>query len=131
MTLIAAPGRWDPELCRIFALQPDRVRGHVEHTMLAKTYGGEVLMVIGHHPDAGLGLLVRGQAVVQVATQAKVQRPRALGDRVLQIQRKLFHVRVPAKRKQPTSARQIDRQQRGARRIQRHAEPGRRPTHGR
>lgn len=32
---------------------PDRVRGHVEHTMLARTHGGPAVMVIGHpHADS-------------------------------------------------------------------------------
>jgi hypothetical protein len=32
--------------------QPDRIRGHVEHTMLARTHDGGVVMVIGHpHAD--------------------------------------------------------------------------------
>ncbi len=32
---------------------PDRVRGHIEHTMLARTHGGGSVMVIGHdHADS-------------------------------------------------------------------------------
>jgi hypothetical protein len=34
------------------AATPDRVRGHVEHTIVARTHGGGVVMVIGH-PHAG------------------------------------------------------------------------------
>lgn len=28
--------------------QPDRIRGHVEHTIVARTHGGTTIMVIGH-----------------------------------------------------------------------------------
>src|SRR5690349_1928156 len=32
---------------------PDRLRGHVEHTMVARTHGGGSIMVIGHpHADS-------------------------------------------------------------------------------
>jgi hypothetical protein len=35
------------------AANPDRVRGHVEHTVLGRTHGGGAIMVIGHpHADA-------------------------------------------------------------------------------
>jgi hypothetical protein len=33
--------------------QPDRIRGHIEHTILARTHGGGAVMVIGHdHADS-------------------------------------------------------------------------------
>jgi hypothetical protein len=35
------------------AATPDQVRGHVEHTIVARTHGGRVVMVIGHpHADS-------------------------------------------------------------------------------
>jgi hypothetical protein len=34
-------------------VRPEQVRGHVEHTMVAKTHDGRVMMVIGHpHADS-------------------------------------------------------------------------------
>ena len=36
-------------------------------------------------PEARLGLLVRGQAVIEIAAQAEVERPRALGNCVLEV----------------------------------------------
>jgi hypothetical protein len=33
--------------------QPDRIRGHVEHSIVARTHGGGAVMVIGHvHADS-------------------------------------------------------------------------------
>jgi hypothetical protein len=40
------------------AATPDRVRGHVEHTIVARTHGGGVVMVIGH-PHAGSVTVLR------------------------------------------------------------------------
>ena len=40
------------------AANPDRIRGHVEHTMLARTHDGGTVMVIGH-PHAGTVAILR------------------------------------------------------------------------
>jgi hypothetical protein len=40
---------------------PDRIRGHVEHTMVARTYDGGTVMVIGH-PHAGSVAILREAA---------------------------------------------------------------------
>jgi hypothetical protein len=36
---------------------PDRIRGHVEHTMLARTHDGGVVMVIGHAHAQSVAIL--------------------------------------------------------------------------
>jgi hypothetical protein len=36
---------------------PDRIRGHVEHTMLARTHDGETVMVIGHPHAPSVAIL--------------------------------------------------------------------------
>src|SRR4051812_14738526 len=38
-------------------VQPDRISGHVEHTMLAKTHDGGTIMVIGHPHAASVAVL--------------------------------------------------------------------------
>src|SRR3954470_4654428 len=40
------------------AANPDRIRGHVEHTMLARTHDGGTVMVIGH-PHASTVAILR------------------------------------------------------------------------
>src|SRR3954453_11195664 len=37
--------------------QPDRLRGHVEHTMLARTHDGGTVMVIGHPHASSVAVL--------------------------------------------------------------------------
>jgi hypothetical protein len=37
--------------------QPQRIRGHIEHTMLARTHGGGAVMVIGHEHAASVAIL--------------------------------------------------------------------------
>jgi hypothetical protein len=37
--------------------QPDRIRGHVEHTMVARTHDGGTVMVIGHPHAASVAIL--------------------------------------------------------------------------
>src|SRR6267142_2828378 len=44
--------------------------------------------------EARLRLLVSGQAVVEITAQAKVERPASLGDRILEVEGELLHVRV-------------------------------------
>jgi hypothetical protein len=39
-------------------VNPDRIRAHVEHTMVARTAGGDVVMVIGH-PHANSVAILR------------------------------------------------------------------------
>jgi hypothetical protein len=39
------------------AAHPDRVRGHVEHTMLARTHDGGTVMVIGHPHAQSVAIL--------------------------------------------------------------------------
>lgn len=36
---------------------PDRIRGHVEHTMLARTHDGGAVMVIGHDHASSVAIL--------------------------------------------------------------------------
>ena len=36
---------------------PDRVRGHIEHTMLARTHNGPAVMVIGHEHAQSVAIL--------------------------------------------------------------------------
>jgi len=36
---------------------PNRIRGHIEHTMVARTHDGGVLMVIGHDHAASVAIL--------------------------------------------------------------------------
>ena len=36
---------------------PDRVRGHIEHTMLARTHDGGIVMVIGHEHAPSVAIL--------------------------------------------------------------------------
>jgi hypothetical protein len=36
---------------------PDRIRGHIEHTMLARTHEGGTVMVIGHDHAASVAIL--------------------------------------------------------------------------
>jgi len=36
---------------------PDHLRGHVEHTMIARTHGGDVIMVIGHMHAGSVAIL--------------------------------------------------------------------------
>jgi hypothetical protein len=36
---------------------PERVRGHVEHTMVARTHGGGTVMVIGHPHASSVAIL--------------------------------------------------------------------------
>jgi len=36
---------------------PDRVRGHIEHTMLARTHDGSAVMVIGHEHAPSVAIL--------------------------------------------------------------------------
>ena len=36
---------------------PDRIRGHIEHTMLARTYDGATVMVIGHEHATSVAIL--------------------------------------------------------------------------
>jgi hypothetical protein len=36
---------------------PDRIRGHIEHTMLAKTHDGAAVMVIGHDHASTVAIL--------------------------------------------------------------------------
>ena len=40
---------------------PDRIRGHVEHTMLGRTHDGGVVMVIGHPHAGSLAILRESQ----------------------------------------------------------------------
>ncbi len=36
---------------------PDRLRGHIEHTLLARTHGGAAVMVIGHEHANSVAIL--------------------------------------------------------------------------
>ena len=38
-------------------VNPDRIRGHVEHTMVARTHDGATVMVIGHPHAASVAIL--------------------------------------------------------------------------
>ena len=40
---------------------PDRIRGHVEHTMLARTHDGGTMMVIGHDHAHSVAILREAQ----------------------------------------------------------------------
>src|SRR6202012_3834845 len=77
-----------------------------------------------------LRLAGRRQASVQITAYSQVERPIALGDRILQVQRKLLYVGVPvkreqaARREQAAPARQVDSGQNSARRS-RNGLPGR------
>src|SRR4051794_10054696 len=37
--------------------QPNRIRGHIEHTMLARTHDGPAIMVIGHEHASSVAVL--------------------------------------------------------------------------
>jgi hypothetical protein len=37
--------------------RPDRIRGHIEHTMLARTHDGGTVMVIGHEHATSVAIL--------------------------------------------------------------------------
>jgi hypothetical protein len=37
--------------------QPDRIRGHIEHTILARTHDGGTIMVIGHEHASSVAIL--------------------------------------------------------------------------
>jgi hypothetical protein len=41
---------------------PERVRGHVEHTVLARTHDGRAIMVIGHSHSESLTVLHETEA---------------------------------------------------------------------
>ena len=59
-----------------------------------------------------------GQAVIEIASQTKVQSPVSLGNLVLDVERELLYVRVPVMKEQTSSAREIEWQQVRARRVQ-------------
>ena len=40
---------------------PERIRGHVEHTMLARTHDGTTVMVIGHAHAQSVAILKEGE----------------------------------------------------------------------
>jgi hypothetical protein len=63
MVVTALPGDSGVEIdYEIFnAAQPDRVRGHVEHTMIGRTHDGATVMLIGH-PHASSVALMRETA---------------------------------------------------------------------
>src|SRR5271155_86907 len=54
------------------------------------------------------------QPVIQIAANSQVERPISLRDRVLYVERELFHVRVAVKCEQATSLRQVEGKQDGA-----------------
>src|SRR5258708_26608974 len=71
--------------------------------------------------DAGLRLPIMGDSAIDVGAQSHIEGPIALRDGVLQIERKLLHVRMPVEWEEGPSLREIIGKQERARGSQGHA----------
>ena len=65
--------------------------------------------------DARLGFPVGAQTVIEIAAQAKVERPVSFADRILQVQGELLYIGMPMKREDSTFSREVEGSQRCAR----------------